>query len=131
MMIYPRVHLKGVSTTDIIVRIVKDYDKYIRRNMSRGYTAKDMNVSFRKAKTIQLEMTMSKMKKDFGNQMKKVEKGTEELLEGFLQLFDYRSPVREKIREKRGAVLDEMKNFFVRRSSKRLKSIKDEKKQTK
>lgn len=36
----------GVSTSDLIMRIVKDYNEYVMRNLARGYTRKDLGVSY-------------------------------------------------------------------------------------
>jgi len=46
---------EGISTSDIILRVVKDYDSYVKRNLKRGYTAEDMNVPYLKAKRFQVE----------------------------------------------------------------------------
>ncbi|WUR04527.1 choline-phosphate cytidylyltransferase A [Vairimorpha necatrix] len=42
----PLMRSKGISTSKIITNIVKDYDKYIIRNIERGITAKELNISF-------------------------------------------------------------------------------------
>nr|BAU37040.1 choline-phosphate cytidylyltransferase [Chlamydomonas asymmetrica] len=36
---------EGVSTSDLILRILKDYNEYVLRNLSRGYTRRDLGIS--------------------------------------------------------------------------------------
>ena len=39
----------GISTSDIIMAILKDYNQYVMRNLARGYSRKDLGVSYVKA----------------------------------------------------------------------------------
>ncbi|CAH8493419.1 unnamed protein product [Schistosoma mattheei] len=54
---------EGISTTDVIGRIVRDYDVYLRRNIRRGLSRKDLNISYMKEKSIQLQDNLENMMK--------------------------------------------------------------------
>ncbi len=45
---------EGISTTDLIMRIVRDYEQYVRRNLLRGYSRQEMNVGIIKAQQIKI-----------------------------------------------------------------------------
>jgi len=53
---------EGISTSDLILRIVRDYDEYIRRNLKRGYTGKQMNVPFLKEQQLKMKMRLDSVK---------------------------------------------------------------------
>jgi len=64
---------EGISTSDIILRIVKDYDSYVRRNLARGYTRKQMNIGFVKEKQIQVSENLKKFKEKMQDRVNKVQ----------------------------------------------------------
>ena len=72
---------EGVSTSDVIARIVKDYDVYVRRNLSRGYTRQDLNLSYTREKRVKLKGAIDEMKQKVGNEVQKIKERGEEILE--------------------------------------------------
>nr|BBD84450.1 choline-phosphate cytidylyltransferase 2-like protein [Secale cereale] len=63
----------GVSTSDLIMRIVKDYNQYVMRNLARGYSRKDMGVSYVKEKQLQVNMKINKLRETVKAQQEKLQ----------------------------------------------------------
>ncbi|XP_042411098.1 choline-phosphate cytidylyltransferase 2-like [Zingiber officinale] len=52
---------EGISTSDLLMRIVKDYNQYVMRNLARGYTRKELGVSYMKEKRLRVNMEFEKL----------------------------------------------------------------------
>ena len=89
---------EGVSTSDVVARIVRDYDIYVRRNLARGYSAKDLNISYLSEKKIRLQNKMHELKDKSKKVMSSIgerrvdliskwEDKSREFIENFLLLF--------------------------------------------
>jgi len=72
---------EGVSTSDLIARIVKDYDLYVRRNLARGYSARDMNVSFINEKKFLFQNKMHQMQDGLKEKMDEFKEKKSELIQ--------------------------------------------------
>ncbi|XP_041005166.1 choline-phosphate cytidylyltransferase 2-like [Juglans microcarpa x Juglans regia] len=62
----------GISTSDIIMRIVKDYNQYVMRNLDRGYSRKELGVSYVKEKRLRVNMRLKKLQEKVKEQQEKV-----------------------------------------------------------
>ena len=51
---------EGISTSDIIMRIIKEYDMYVKRSMERGYSRRDIGISQSKMMRIKLKDNFQK-----------------------------------------------------------------------
>jgi choline-phosphate cytidylyltransferase len=59
---------EGISTSDIILRIIKDYDMYVERSLQRGYKNEDIGISATKAFRIKLSQKINEFKQKFVRQ---------------------------------------------------------------
>jgi len=80
----------GVSTSDVVARILKDYDTFIRRNLARGYTTQEMNVSFFRGKKLQLANKVDEIKETVKRKEEEYKSTAKDLIGSFLNLFGQR-----------------------------------------
>uniref|UniRef100_A0A1D1XTF8 choline-phosphate cytidylyltransferase n=1 Tax=Anthurium amnicola TaxID=1678845 RepID=A0A1D1XTF8_9ARAE len=65
---------EGISTSDVIMRILKDYNQYVMRNLARGYSRKDLGVSYVKEKQLRVKMGITKWRQKVKEHQEKVGK---------------------------------------------------------
>lgn len=58
----PTQRTEGVSTTGIITKIVRDYEKYIARQLKRGTSRQELNVSWLKKNELELKRHINEMR---------------------------------------------------------------------
>lgn len=75
----------GISTSDIITIIIRDYDKYLMRNFSRGATRQELNVSWLKQNELNAKQFITKLSNKYKRAKRNLKKGTkfEELSSDF------------------------------------------------
>lgn len=86
---------EGVSTSDIVARIVRNYDIFCRRNLARGYSRKDLNISFLRGQKIKLQNKVDEVKEDVRQFVEKKkdevkskwEETSKEVIGSFLSIF--------------------------------------------
>ncbi|KAI9492602.1 hypothetical protein BDB00DRAFT_827337 [Zychaea mexicana] len=103
----PTQRTDGISTSDLITRIVRDYDQYLRRNLERGVSAKDLNISFLKEREIKTKKSIEDIRKHIKtavlDQLETWEGQSHDFIRGFAGMFGAETVV-ERFLQKRKLV---------------------------
>ncbi|CAH2079082.1 unnamed protein product [Thlaspi arvense] len=88
---------EGISTSDIIMRIVKDYNQYVLRNLDRGYSREELG-----EKRLRVNMRLKKLQEKVKEQQEKIQtvaktagmhhnewvENADRWVAGFLEMFE-------------------------------------------
>jgi len=84
---------EGVSTSDLITRIIKNYDGFIRRQLSRGIKPADLNVSKIKAATLKIDSKIDRIKEKGQEIMQNWHERADVWIERFIQFYQNRRAI--------------------------------------
>lgn len=98
----------GISTSEMIIRIIAEYDTFIRRNLQRGYTGKEMNVPFMKEQSIKFDMAVDKVKSQADELVHKWLGKAEDMQHNFLDLFNKEGRLRTSLRKRRKIIQERL-----------------------
>ncbi|KAF2461501.1 hypothetical protein BDY21DRAFT_88260 [Lineolata rhizophorae] len=90
---------EGVSTTGIITKIVRDYEKYISRQLKRGTPRQELNVSWLKKNELEIKRTMGELRDNIRTNWTTTGQEIGRDLRQFLQSSRPASPARTPGRE--------------------------------
>jgi len=119
----------GISTSDIILRIIKDYDMYVWRSLKRGYNRKDLGISAFKAQRIKFKNEYQEFKesldkeplgKSFDKGFSKIRKFVSNFVSFIYLIFDQVGDMEEK---SAGVMYDFLKQFEPKNSKSLISKI--------
>lgn len=101
----PTQRTDGISTSDLITRIVRDYDSYLRRNLERGVSAKELNISFLKEREIKTKNSIDVLRKQIKtavlDQLETWEGQSHDFIRGFAGMFGAETVVERFLRKRK------------------------------
>ncbi|CAL2030117.1 unnamed protein product [Caenorhabditis brenneri] len=78
---------EGISTSDSICRIIRDYDTYARRNLRRGYSAKELNVGFLTTSKYRIQDKMDEVREKGRELIQMWKTNADHFIDSFVQTF--------------------------------------------
>lgn len=103
----------GVSTSDLILRIIRDYNEYVMRNLSRGYSREDLGLSLLKEQRIKAEATMKLIGKSMKASREKVAAGLKKSVSGNNLFNDMESIIERMTSGEVGSNMDKLVTGFL------------------
>ncbi|XP_057376069.1 choline-phosphate cytidylyltransferase A-like isoform X2 [Daphnia carinata] len=89
-----------VSTSDIVARIVKDYDVYARRNLARGYSAEQLNLNLIDQTKYLVEDELEKVKEKWNECLEYWKKKSKDFVGNFVTYhLETPNPLESKVPE--------------------------------